>query len=178
MGTGAGPRSPCATRPSPPSNPPTRSASSSSGSGSPTQILPVIGSRRVLRSAVDETAAEWISVPRADIGAVNALAQAAALAREISFIIYEAFARWCVLRRLPRRAWSSQCDPSWRAPKMSCPWPVGQSPLLHTQQEHVKTSPTPNAGRNRAQIDLNPESARVAINPDRKHEGSELRGRR
>ena len=42
-----------------------------------------MGSRRVLRSAVDETAAEWVD----DIGAMNALAQAAALANESSFIL-------------------------------------------------------------------------------------------
>ena len=44
--------------------------------------MPVIGSRRVLRSAVDETAAEWL----VEIGAINALAHAAVAAKLISFM--------------------------------------------------------------------------------------------
>ena len=41
-----------------------------------------MGSRRVLRSAVDRTAAEWL----VEIGAINALAHAAVAAKLISFM--------------------------------------------------------------------------------------------
>ena len=91
MGTGAGPSSPSATRPSPPRSPPTRSASSSSGSGSPTYIFPVRGSLRVdSRATLARVRRGWrmaVFVLTPDIGAVNALTQAAAPASVSSFIL-------------------------------------------------------------------------------------------